>query len=181
MYLDASSVEPLLPEARAAWLAAQDAGWGDSARLHRPGRLAAQALDRSREVVAAAVGARPDEVVFTGSGVQSTYAAIAGLAAGRRRVGTKIVTSAIEHSSTLAAAHAYGRCGVGTGGRAGASGPDPVGRGHRIRPEVAAACLQVANHEVGTRQPYEAAAQALPSARTYRWCWMPRVRSAGST
>ena len=72
MYLDASSAEPLLPEARAAWLAAQDAGWGDPPRLHRPGRLAAQALDRAREVVAAAVGARPDEVVFTGSGVQST-------------------------------------------------------------------------------------------------------------
>ncbi len=158
MYLDASSVEPLLPEARAAWLAAQDAGWGDSARLHRPGRLAAQALDRSREVVAAAVGARPDEVVFTGSGVQSTYAAIAGLAAGRRRVGTKIVTSAIEHSSTLAAAHAYGRAVSvpvdGQGHLDLTQWAADIGSG-----EVAAACLQVANHEVGTRQPYEAAAQ----------------------
>ena len=37
-------------------------------RLHRPGRLAAQALDRSREVVAGAVGARPDEIIFPGLG-----------------------------------------------------------------------------------------------------------------
>lgn len=163
VYLDASSGEPLLPQARAAWLAAQDAGWGDPARLHRPGRLAAQALDRAREVVAEAVGARADEVVFTGSGVQSTYAAIAGLARGRRRVGTRIVTSAIEHSSTLAAAETYGT-----------QVPVPVdGQGHLDLEQwtadvrsaaVAAACLQVANHEVGTRQPYEAAAEICRGA-----------------
>ena len=157
MYLDASSGEPLLPQARAAWLAAQDAGWGDPARLHRPGRLAAQALDRAREVVATAVGARPAEVVFTGSEVQSTYAAIAGLARGRRRVGTGIVTSAIEHSSTLAAAETYGRhlsVPVDDQGHLDlARWADEIGSG-----QIAAACLQVANHEVGTRQPYEEAA-----------------------
>jgi cysteine desulfurase len=157
VYLDASSGEPLLPQARAAWLAAQDAGWGDPARLHRPGRLAAQALDRAREVVATAVGARPAEVVFTGSGVQSTYAAIAGLARGRRRVGTGIVTSAIEHSSTLAAAETYGRhlsVPVDDQGHLDlARWADEIGSG-----QIAAACLQVANHEVGTRQPYEEAA-----------------------
>ena len=65
VFLDSSSGEPLLPDARQAWLNAQEAGWGDPLRLHRPGRLAAQALDQSREVVAGAVGARPDEVVFT--------------------------------------------------------------------------------------------------------------------
>ncbi|GAA3617735.1 cysteine desulfurase/sulfurtransferase TusA family protein [Microlunatus ginsengisoli] len=163
MYLDGSSAEPLLPEARDAWLAGQQAGWGDPLRLHRPGRLAAQALDRAREVVAAAVGARPDEVVFTGSGVQSSYAAVAGLARGRRRVGTRIVTSAIEHSSVLAAAGGHGR-------------PVSVpvdGQGHldldRWRAalaegEVAAAALQVANHEVGTVQPYPAAAQLCRAA-----------------
>jgi cysteine desulfurase len=158
VYLDGSSGEPLLPEARAAWQASQEAGWGDPLRLHRPGRLAAQALDRAREVVAAAVGARPDEVVFTGSGVQSAYAAVAGLALGRRRVGASIVTSAIEHSSILAAAAAYG---------SPVSVPvDRTGRvelevwGTAIGAGVAAACLQVANHEVGTLQPYGMAAEA---------------------
>ena len=60
----------MLPDAQQAWIDAQRAGWGDPLRLHRPGRLAAQALDRARDVVAAAVGARPDEVVFTGSGTK---------------------------------------------------------------------------------------------------------------
>jgi cysteine desulfurase len=80
VFLDSSSGEPMLQEARQAWLQAEQAGWGDPMRLHRPGRLAAQALDQAREVVAAAVGARPDEVIFTASGVHASHAAVAGLA-----------------------------------------------------------------------------------------------------
>jgi cysteine desulfurase len=90
--------------------------------------------------------------------VQSINAAIAGLALGRRRVGTSVVTSAIEHSSTLAAAQAYGTpvvVGVDGLGRL-----DPSGWERAVATgSVAAGCLQVANHEVGTRQPYELAAQ----------------------
>ena len=180
VYLDGSSLEPMLPEARAAWLAATDAGWGDPLRLHRPGRLAAQALDRAREVAAAAVGARPDEVVFTSSGVQSSYAAIAGLSLGRRRVGTRVVTSAIEHSSVLAAASAYGEAAV--------VGVDRLGRvdlgGWRASVGLegtALACLQVANHEVGTVAAVRRRRRRCAGPRTYRWCWMRRARSAGWT
>ena len=68
VFWDASSAEPALPEAQQAWLAAQAGGWGDPSRLHRPGRLAAQALDAARQLVADALGARPDEVVFPSSG-----------------------------------------------------------------------------------------------------------------
>ncbi|MFC7624780.1 cysteine desulfurase family protein [Microlunatus sp. GCM10028923] len=163
VFLDASTAEPLLPEARQAWLAAQDSGWGDPLRLHRPGRLAAQALDRARELVAEAVGARPDEVVFTGAGPQTATAAIDGLALGRRRVGRTMITSAIEHSAVLAA--------TGKAGEAVQVGVDPTGRidpdawaATVARPGVAAAVLQVANHEVGTLQPYAEAAEACRSA-----------------
>src|SRR5687768_17864129 len=98
----------MLADAREAWLGAQQAGWGDPIWLHRPGRLAAQALDQAREVVAAAVGARPDEVIFTASGVHASQAAVLGLALGRRRVGSRIVTTAVDHSAVLAAAAAAG-------------------------------------------------------------------------
>ena len=158
VFLDGSSGEPIRPASRAAWVAAQDAGWGDPLALHRPGRLAAQAMDSARELVAAAVGARPDEVVFTGSGVQSAHAAVAGLARGRSRVGDTIVTSTVDHSSVLAAAQAYGR-----------HRPVDVDRLGRIdeaawaaavgAPGVAAAAVQVANHEVGTTQPFRAASE----------------------
>lgn len=158
-YWDASSGEPLLPEAQQAWSTAASAGWGDPLRLHRPGRLAAQALDAARETVAQAVGARPDEVVFTGSGVAAAHAAVTGLALGRRRTGDCVVTSTTDHSSVLAAADAAGR-------RA-AVGVDVEGhldldrwRDTVAAEGVAAACLQVANHEVGTRQPVTEAAEA---------------------
>jgi cysteine desulfurase len=153
VFLDSSSGEPMLEEARQAWLQGQQAGWGDPMRLHRPGRLAAQALDQAREVVAAAVGGRPDEVVFTLSGVHASQAAVAGLALGRRRVGSRVVTSAIDHSSVLAAAAAAGvhhAVQVDHEGHVDLNGwTAAVGTAG-----TAVACIQVANHEVGTLQPY---------------------------
>jgi cysteine desulfurase len=159
VFLDSSSGEPLLPEAREAWLLAASSGWGDPQRLHRPGRLAAQALDSVRSRVAAHVGARPDEVVLTGPLAPTVQAAVAGLVLGRRRVGDVVVTSAVEHSSVLAAAGAYGQhvgVGVDHQGRVDLDGWTAA----VAAPGVALACLQVANHEVGTLQPYAAAAEA---------------------
>ena len=163
VFLDSSSGEPMSPDAQQAWHTAQQAGWGDPVRLHRRGRLAAQALDEARSVVAATVGARADEVVFTGSGVQAALAAVAGVAQGRRRFGRRIITSAIEHSSVLNAA---ARCGEHV--------VVPVDRqGHldldrwsaAVAAEgTAAGCLQVANHEVGTLQPYAEAATVAERA-----------------
>jgi cysteine desulfurase len=163
VFLDSSSGEPVLPAARQAWLDAQQAGWGDPARLHRPGRLAAQALDQAREVVAAAVGARPDEVVFTASAAHANHAAVAGLALGRRRIGSRIVTTAIDHSSVLSAAAA--------GGSHTAVEVDHEGHVDLDRwaaavgsTGTAAACIQVANHEVGTLQPYADVSQFCQQA-----------------
>ena len=113
---------------------------------------------QAREVVAAAVGARPDEVIFTGSGVHASHAAVAGLALGRRRVGARIVTTAIDHSAVLAAAAAAGvheAVQVDHEGHVDLiGGPTAVGTA-----ATAAACIQVANHEVGTLQPYAEAAE----------------------
>ena len=163
VFLDCSSGEPLLPEAREAWLLAASSGWGDPRRLHRPGRLAAQALDVARARVAAHVGARADEVVLTGPLAPTAQAAVAGLVLGRRRVGRTVVTSAVEHSAVLGAAAEHGehvRVGVDLLGRLDlAAWAEAV-----AAPGVAVACLQVANHEVGTLQPYAAAAEACRSA-----------------
>ena len=162
VFLDSSSGEPMLPDAQQAWQTGQQAGWGDPMRLHRSGRLAAQALDRAREVVAGAVGARPDEVVFTASGAHSSYAAVAGLAQGRRRTGSRIVTTAVDHSSVLGAAAASGEHH--------AVGVDHQGRVDLDRwvdalavDGTALATIQVANHEVGTLQPYAAGDRGRPA------------------
>ena len=108
-YFDAASTEPLHPAAREVLLAALDDGWADPARLYGGARRARLLLDNAREVVASLVGARTDEVSFTTSGTQAVHLAVLGTTLGRRRVGNRLVVSAVEHSSVLFAAEAHQR------------------------------------------------------------------------
>ena len=165
-YFDAASSAPLHPVARQALQASLDEGWADPARLYREGRRAALLLDAAREAAAEAVGCRPDELVFTPSGTNAVHSGMSGALAGRRRVGAHVVVSAVEHSSVLhaAAAHAAATRGAVTEvpvDRYGASAPDAYGRA--LREDTALACLQSANHEVGTEQPVAAVAEICRS------------------
>ncbi|MER5769657.1 aminotransferase class V-fold PLP-dependent enzyme [Streptomyces sp. NPDC001985] len=148
-YFDAASSAPLHPVARQALAASLDEGWADPARLYREGRRARLLLDAAREAAADAVGCRPDELVFTPSGTHAVHQGVAGARAGRRRAGRRVVVSAVEHSSVL---HAAGEDAAEV----------PVERSGRVsvpafaeavREDTALACLQSANHEVGTEQP----------------------------
>jgi cysteine desulfurase len=156
-YFDAASTEPLHPAAREVLLAALDDGWADPARLYGGARRARLLLDNAREVVASLVGARTDEVSFTTSGTQAVHLAVLGTTLGRRRVGNRLVVSAVEHSSVLFAAETHQRAGGGVT-------HVPVDRTGRVDADVfadlltddtALACLQAANHEVGTVQPVD--------------------------
>lgn len=112
-------------------------------------------LDAAREAAAEAVGCRPDELVFTSSGTRAVHAGIAGALAGRHRVGRHLIVSAVEHSSVLHAADTHEAGGgsvtqveVDRQGRV-----TPASYAEALRPDTALACLQSANHEVGTEQP----------------------------
>ncbi|WP_328722138.1 cysteine desulfurase/sulfurtransferase TusA family protein [Streptomyces sp. NBC_00247] len=159
-YFDAASSAPLHPVARQALLASLDEGWADPARLYREGRRARMLLDAAREAAAEAVGCRPDELVFTPSGTAAVHMGIAGALSGRRRVGRRLVASAVEHSSVFHAAASHEAAG-------GSFTEVPVERtgavdsavfGAALREDTALACLQSANHEVGTEQPVAAVA-----------------------
>ncbi|UGY90940.1 cysteine desulfurase/sulfurtransferase TusA family protein [Streptomyces gobiensis] len=160
-YFDAASAVPLHPVARQALLAALDEGWADPARLHREGRRARMLLDAARETAAEGVGCRPDELVFAPSGTQALHSGIAGALAGRRRAGRRLIVSAVEHSAVLhsAAAHeadggTVTEVGVDRGGRVTADAfAQALRDGREGRDAAALACLQSANHEVGTVQP----------------------------
>ncbi|WP_418956636.1 cysteine desulfurase/sulfurtransferase TusA family protein [Streptomyces tritici] len=165
-YFDAASAAPLHPVARQALQAALDEGWADPARLYREGRRARLLLDAARETAAEAVGCRPDELVFTPSGTRAVHSGIAGALAGRRRIGSRLVVSAVEHSSVLHAGEAHEAAG-------GSMAQVPVDRYGAVDPEVfagaltpdtALACLQSANHEVGTEQPVAEVAGACREA-----------------
>lgn len=123
-------------------------------------------LDAAREATAEAVGCRPDELAFTSSGTHAVHGGIVGALAGRRRAGRHLIVSAVEHSSVLHAADAH-RAGGGTVtqvavDRAGAV--DASAYAAELRPDTALACLQSANHEVGTAQPVAEVADACRAA-----------------
>ncbi|MFF4754807.1 aminotransferase class V-fold PLP-dependent enzyme [Streptomyces sp. NPDC002514] len=165
-YFDAASAAPLHPVARQALLAALDEGWADPARLYREGRRARLLLDAARETAAEAVGCRPDELVFTSSGTRAVHTGIAGALAGRRRAGRHLIVSAVEHSSVLHSAEVHERDG-GTVTRVAVSRAgtvDASAYAAAVRPDTALACLQSANHEVGTEQPVAAVAEGCRAA-----------------
>lgn len=161
VHLDAAA-ERLHPAARDVLLAALDEGWADPLALHTAGRRARLLLDNAREVIAVLLDSRPDELSFTASGTAAVHSALLGTAEGRRRVGTTVVHSAVEHSSVLHAAGWLSRHG-------GTAVSVPVDRLGRVDTElyaaavraggVAVACLQLANTEVGTVQPVESVAR----------------------
>ncbi|MCH0565071.1 MULTISPECIES: cysteine desulfurase/sulfurtransferase TusA family protein [unclassified Streptomyces] len=165
-YFDAASAAPLHPVARQALQASLDEGWADPARLHREGRRARLLLDAAREAAAEAVGCRPDELTFTPSGTRAVHTGIAGALAGRRRTGRHLIVSAVEHSSVLRSAESHEADG-GTVTRVPvdrAGAVDPAAYAEALRPGTALACLQSANHEVGTVQPVAAVAEACRQA-----------------
>ncbi|WP_283133792.1 cysteine desulfurase family protein [Rhizohabitans arisaemae] len=165
-YFDAASTEPMHPAAREALLTALDAGWADPARLYGAARRARMMLDEARADVADVIGVRPDEVWFTGSGTQAVHLGVLGALRGRRRAGHRLVVGAVEHSSVLQAGALHER----EGGTVQAVGVGETGRvdaaefASALEPGTALACLQSANHEVGTVQPVEEAAAACRAA-----------------
>jgi cysteine desulfurase len=158
-YFDAASAEPPSAAARAALLGALDDGWADPMRLHREGRKAGLLLDQAREQVAGLLRCRADELAFTSSGTQAVHLGVLGTVLGRQsatRGPGHVVVSAVEHSSVLNAAAQVERSGgsvtitgVNADGRVDVAGfTDAVRRDRTVL-----ACLQSANHEVGTIQP----------------------------
>jgi cysteine desulfurase len=144
-YLDHASTSPARPEAVEAmipWLG----GAADPGRVHTEGRLARAAVESAREHLAALVGARGREVVFTSGATEAINAAVWGAA----ERGSHIVCPAIEHSAVRDAAARFDVTWVGVDG-VGRVDPDQVLGA--VRPDTALVNLQWGNHEVGTLQP----------------------------
>jgi cysteine desulfurase len=102
-YMDHAATTPMLSEAIEAYVAAaRDVG--NASSLHAPGRRARRTVEESRERVAAALGARPSEVIFTGSGTESDNLAVKGIHWARRDIAAgrnRVVASAVEHHAVL--------------------------------------------------------------------------------
>jgi cysteine desulfurase len=93
VYLDHNATTPVHPRVRDAMLPWLGERWGNPSSAHAYGRDAAAAVARARAEVAALVGARPQQIVFTGGGTEADNLALRGPAVARRR----IVVSTVEH------------------------------------------------------------------------------------
>ncbi|WP_280220093.1 cysteine desulfurase family protein [Nocardia neocaledoniensis] len=103
VYLDHAATTPMVPAAVEAMTAALGMV-GNASSLHGSGRAARRALEEARESIAADLGARPSEVIFTSGGTESDNLAVKGIYWGRRAADprrTRIVTSAVEHHAVL--------------------------------------------------------------------------------
>lgn len=102
-YLDHAATTPVLPEVMAAMLQAMSQT-GNASSLHSAGRSARRRVEESREAIAAALGARPSEVLFTSGGTESDNQAVAGIYRARRAadpVRRRIIAGAVEHHAVL--------------------------------------------------------------------------------
>jgi cysteine desulfurase len=166
LYLDSASATPLLPEARDAMVAALEL-YGDPLHIHGPGRAARALLDEAREQVAGAIGAQPDEIVFTSGGTESIALAVWGGVRAVRELGTRIVLGAVEHPAVGGVAHALDSDGF----EVVTIPVDRFGRVDldRFATEVRTAgtllaSVQHANHEIGTIQQVAEAARLAREA-----------------
>ncbi|MGW2963519.1 cysteine desulfurase family protein [Streptomyces sp. NPDC001220] len=160
-YLDHAATTPMLPEAVEA-LAATLGVTGNASSLHASGRKARRTVEESRETLAAALGARPSEVVFTSGGTEADNLAVKGLYWARRDADparTRVLSSPVEHHAVLDAVDwlgehegatveylpvdSYGRVHPETLREAIARNPD----------DVALATVMWANNEIGTVLP----------------------------
>jgi cysteine desulfurase len=170
VYLDNNATTPLHPRAREAMLPWLGGGLhGNPSSVHRFGQEAREAVEAAREEVAALIGGRPPEVVFTGSGTEANNAVMFHVArqspyqAGRRG---HLVISAIEHPSVREAAARLAEEGmevtrVSPRGDGVISAEDAV---RALRPDTRLVALMLANNELGTLQPVAPVAATVAAA-----------------
>ncbi|MBA3233937.1 MAG: cysteine desulfurase [Propionibacteriales bacterium] len=170
-YLDHAATTPIYPEVVDV-MAAQLSRLGNASSLHGSGRAARRVTEESRETIAAGLGARPSEVVFTSGGTESDNLAVKGFYWARHNADprrTRILSTSIEHHAVLDPLHwlatdagadvellpvdSVGRLDLDALRASIAKDPD----------SVALVTVMWANNEVGTSQPIdEVVALAAP-------------------
>ena len=101
IYFDHAATTPLHPQVLETMLPYLGAHFGNPSSLHHEGKIAKFAVENAREQVAALLGARPAEIVFTSGATEGNNHALKNIAYRLKEQGRHIVTSAIEHDAVL--------------------------------------------------------------------------------
>src|SRR4029079_4230799 len=99
VYLDNSATTPVDPRVAAAMARAVVENFGNASSVHGFGQQARAAVARERREIAALIGAKQNEIVFTSGGTEANNLAIRGLCEAAATHGRHIITSSIEHPS----------------------------------------------------------------------------------
>jgi cysteine desulfurase len=157
IYLDYNATTPVDREVLDAMLPYFSGSFGNASSIHSAGQRGRSAVDAARESVAALLGAKPAEIVFTCGGTEADNLALFGTVTRGDRPRKHLITTAIEHHAVLNSAQALENQGVDVTyvpvGRTGIV--DPAEIREAIRPETALISVMLANNEVGTIQPIE--------------------------
>jgi cysteine desulfurase len=153
VYLDNNATTPVLPEVQEAMRPYFADRFGNASSIHHHGQDTRAAVENARESVAALLGCRAAEVVFTSGGTEADNLAIAGLA----KPGDHVITSSVEHHAVLFACKHLEEIGcevtyLPVDGR-GLVDPDDVRRA--LRPNTKLISIMTANNETGIVQPVE--------------------------
>ncbi|APD48936.1 cysteine desulfurase [Synechococcus sp. CS-602] len=156
LYLDACATAPPAEAVLAVMAQAQESAWANPSSLHGFGLAAADSLERSRQAVAASLGADPNGLIFCSGGTEAAHLALQGAAAALPP--GRLVISAVEHPAVTAAAAALERlgwqvavCPVDGFGRVQLEPLDAL-----LAPPTRLVSVIWGQSEVGTLQPIEA-------------------------
>jgi cysteine desulfurase len=172
VYLDYAATTPVRPEVLEAMLPyLGKEAFGNPSSAHRFGRAARAGIEEAKRAVATAVGAEPNQVVFTSGGTEADNLAIIGAAlAARDRGGPfRVAVSATEHKAGLAAAHAVKHLGgeeiILPVTASGQLEREPLDKALEHGGGVAVVSVMWVNNEVGTVQPVAELATRCSDAR----------------
>lgn len=167
VYFDNNATTPVLPEVLEAMRPYFGERFGNASSIHHHGQETRAAVERARESVAALLGCRAGEVVFTSGGTEADNLAIFGLA----RAGDHVITSTIEHHAVLNAckhlAMEMSGCEVTCVPVDGRGLVDPADVQRAIRPNTKLISIMFANNETGVVQPVAEIANIAAEADIY--------------
>jgi cysteine desulfurase len=181
-YLDHAATTPVLPDVRDAMIGALEDDYGNPSSIHAYGRRAREIVEVARERVAAAIGASPSEIVFTGGGTEADNLALKGAASKLRGQGRHVVVSAFEHHAVLDAAGRLGREGfdvtVVPVPRTGVVDPEAVA--DAVRAGTILVSVMAVNNEIGTIQPISDIVTAVKRANSNTLVHTDAVQALGN-
>ncbi|HEV8338203.1 MAG TPA: cysteine desulfurase family protein [bacterium] len=156
IYLDYASTTPVDPRVVAAMAPYLSERFGNAASIHSFGQEAREAVERARQIVAAAIGAcDPEEIVFLSGATEADNFALTGAALAKEPQGRHLIVSAVEHHAVLEPARFLESRGFAVSllpvDAAGRVDPDAVRAA--LRPDTTVVSVMHSNNEIGTLQP----------------------------